>query len=170
LPLFPASFPYPVLVAQHMPASFTLPFANRMNDLCELQVVEASRPTSIEPGFVYIGKGGADMVVAQRGGKPTIIPKPENREFLWHPSVELLGRSVLENYDATHIVAIMLTGMGYDGSDAFAEIKKRGGRTIAESESSCVVFGMPAELISKGGASVVLPADRITKQVLAWLK
>jgi two-component system chemotaxis response regulator CheB len=84
--------------------------------------------------------------------------------------VELLGRSVLENYDATHIVAIMLTGMGYDGSDAFAEIKKRGGRTIAESESSCVVFGMPAELISKGGASVVLPADRITKQVLAWLK
>ncbi|MEN9757510.1 MAG: chemotaxis response regulator CheB [Pseudomonadota bacterium] len=170
LPLFPANFPYPILVAQHMPASFTLPFANRMNDLCELQVVEASRPTTIETGFIYIGKGGADMVVAQRGGKPTIIPKPENSQFLWHPSVELLGRSVLENYEASHIIAVMLTGMGYDGSDAFTEIKKRGGRTIAESEASCVVFGMPAELISKGGASVVLPADRITKQVLAWLK
>jgi two-component system chemotaxis response regulator CheB len=170
LPLFPANFPYPILVAQHMPASFTLPFANRMNDLCELQVVEASRPTTIEPGFIYIGKGGADMVVAQRGGKPTIIPKPENSQFLWHPSVELLGRSVLENYEASNIVAVMLTGMGYDGSDAFTEIKKRGGRTIAESEASCVVFGMPAELISKGGASVVLPADSITKQVLAWLK
>jgi two-component system chemotaxis response regulator CheB len=76
---------------------------------------------------------------------------------------------VLENYDASNIVAVMLTGMGYDGSDAFAEIKKRGGRTIAESEASCVIFGMPAELISKGGATVVLPADRITKQVLAWL-
>ncbi len=170
LPLFPANFPYPILVAQHMPASFTLPFANRMNDLCELTVVEASKPTPIEAGFIYIGKGGADMTVAQRGGKPTIIPKPENKEFLWHPSVELLGRSVLENYDATKIIAVMLTGMGYDGSDAFAEIKKRGGKTIAESETSCVVFGMPAELIKKGGASVVLPSDKVTKQILAWLK
>jgi two-component system chemotaxis response regulator CheB len=170
LPLFPADFPYPILVAQHMPSSFTLPFANRMNDLCELTVVEAAKPTTIEPGFIYIGKGGADMTVAQRGGKPTIIAKPENKEFLWHPSVELLGRSVLENYDAGKIVAVMLTGMGYDGSDAFAEIKKRGGKTIAESEASCVVFGMPAELIKKGGASVVLPSDRITKQILAWVK
>jgi two-component system, chemotaxis family, protein-glutamate methylesterase/glutaminase len=170
LPLFPADFPYPILVAQHMPSSFTLPFANRMNDLCELTVVEAAKPTAIEPGFIYIGKGGADMVVAQRGGKPTIIPKPENKEFLWHPSVELLGRSVLENYEASKVVAVMLTGMGYDGSDAFAEIKKRGGKTIAESEASCVVFGMPAELIKKGGATVVLPSDRVTKQILAWLR
>jgi two-component system chemotaxis response regulator CheB len=170
LPLFPADFPYPILVAQHMPASFTLPFANRMNDLCELTVVEAAKPTPIEPGFIYIGKGGADMIVAQRGGKPTIIPKPENKEFLWHPSVELLGRSVLENYDASKVVAVMLTGMGYDGSDAFAEIKRRGGKTIAESESSCVVFGMPAELIKKGGATVTLPSDRVTKQILAWMR
>ncbi len=168
LPLFPADYPYPVLVAQHMPSSFTLPFANRMNDLCELTVVEAAKPTTIEAGFIYIGKGGADMTVAQRGGKPTIIPKPENKEFLWHPSVELLGRSVLENYEASKVIAVMLTGMGYDGSDAFAEIKKRGGKTIAESESSCVVFGMPAELIKKGGATVVLPSDRVTRQILAW--
>lgn len=170
LPLFPADFPYPVLVAQHMPSSFTLPFANRMNDLCELTVVEAARPTAIEAGFIYIGKGGADMTIAQRGGKPTIIPKPENKEFLWHPSVELLGRSVLENYDASKVIAVMLTGMGYDGSDAFAEIKRRGGKTIAESEASCVVFGMPAELIKKGGATVTLPSDRITKQILDWMK
>jgi two-component system chemotaxis response regulator CheB len=170
LPVFPADFPYPVLVAQHMPSSFTLPFANRMNDLCELTVVEAAKPTTIEAGYIYIGKGGADMVIAQRGGKSTIIPKPENKEFLWHPSVELLGRSVLENYEASRVIAVMLTGMGYDGSDAFAEIKKRGGKTIAESEASCVVFGMPAELIKKGGATVVLPSDRITKQILAWMK
>jgi two-component system chemotaxis response regulator CheB len=170
LPLFPADFPYPVLVAQHMPSSFTLPFANRMNDLCELTVVEAAKPMPIEAGFIYIGKGGADMSVAQRGGKSTIIPKPESKEFLWHPSVELLGRSALENYDASKIIAVMLTGMGFDGSDAFAEIKKRGGKTIAESEASCVVFGMPAELIKKAGATIVLPSDRITKQILAWVR
>lgn len=170
LPLFPADFPYPVLVAQHMPSSFTLPFANRMNELCQLTVVEASKPTAIEAGFVYIGKGGADMVVTRRAGKATVISKPENKEFLWHPSVELLGRSVLEHYDAPQIIGVMLTGMGYDGADAFAEIKKQGGRTIAESEQSCVVFGMPAELIARGGASLVLSADKITNQVLSWVK
>lgn len=170
LPLFPADFPYPILVAQHMPASFTLPFANRMNDLCNLEVVEASKPTPIEPGYIYIGKGGADMTIALRGGKPTIVPKPENASFLWHPSVELLGRTALEVYEPSQIIGVMLTGMGYDGSDSFAEIKKRGGKTIAESEASCVVFGMPAELIAKNGATVILPADRVTKQILAWTR
>jgi two-component system chemotaxis response regulator CheB len=170
LPLFPVNFPYPILVAQHMPASFTLQFAARMNDLCAVQVVEVSSPRTLEAGFVYIGKGGADMVVVQRGGKPTVISKPENKEFLWHPSVELLGRSALEYYEASKIIAVMLTGMGYDGSDAFAAIKKQGGRTIAESEESCVVFGMPAELIAKDGATTILPADKVTERILTWVR
>jgi two-component system chemotaxis response regulator CheB len=62
----------------------------------------------------------------------------------------------------------MLTGMGYDGADAFTEIKKRGGRTIAEAQESAVVFGMPAELIERGGASVVLPAEKIAAQINVW--
>jgi two-component system, chemotaxis family, protein-glutamate methylesterase/glutaminase len=169
LPLLPADFPWPVLVAQHMPASFTLPFANRMNELCALQVVEAARPMPLEAGTIYIGKGGADMVVAQRGaGKPTVLAKPEAAEFLWHPSVELLGRSVLEHCDPSRVVAVMLTGMGYDGADAFAQIKKSGGRTIAEAEQTAVVFGMPAELIARGGASLVLPCEKIANQIIAW--
>ncbi|MDO9142239.1 MAG: chemotaxis-specific protein-glutamate methyltransferase CheB [Methylobacter sp.] len=170
LPLLPADFPWPVLVAQHMPGSFTLPFANRMNDLCHLQVVEASRPMPLERGTIYVGKGGADMVVASRAGKMTVLARPESSEFLWHPSVELMGRSVLENYDPARVIGVMLTGMGYDGADAFAEIKKKGGRTIAESEESCVVFGMPAELIKRGGASVVLHANKIANQIVAWAR
>ncbi|MBK5966353.1 chemotaxis response regulator protein-glutamate methylesterase [Thiocystis minor] len=168
LPLWPADFPWPILVAQHMPGSFTRPFAERMNSLCSLTVVEVDRPMAVEPGTVYIGKGGADMVVGQRAGRLTVLAKPESREFLWHPSVELLGRSVLEHCDPARVVAVMLTGMGYDGADAFAEIKKRGGRTIAESEQSAVVFGMPAELIARGGASLVLHADKIAAQVNVW--
>lgn len=168
LPLLPADFPWPVLVAQHMPASFTLSFAQRLNDLCALEVVEVSRPMTLEPGTIYIGKGGADMQVVQRNGKHVVIAKPENPEFLWHPSVELLGRSVVEHYDPANVLAVMLTGMGYDGADAFTEIKKRGGRTIAESEQSCVVFGMPAELIQRGGATLTLPAEKIATQINAW--
>jgi two-component system chemotaxis response regulator CheB len=169
LPLLPINMPWPVLVAQHMPASFTLPFAQRMNDLCPLQVVEANRPMALEAGYIYIGKGSADMVVVERNGKSTVIAKPENKDFLWHPSVELLGRSALEHYDPAKIVGVMLTGMGYDGADAFTEIRKRGGRTIAESEESSVVFGMPAELINRGGATVTLHADRIALQINACL-
>jgi two-component system chemotaxis response regulator CheB len=170
LPLLPADFPWPVLVAQHMPGSFTAPFAARLDGLCALQVVEAGRPMPVETGTIYIGRGGADMALARRGGKLTVLPKPENPEFLWHPSVELLGRSALEQVGAHKLVAVMLTGMGYDGADAFAQIKKGGGRTIAESEDTAVVFGMPAELISRGGASLVLPLDKVASQLKVWAK
>ncbi|HEY5512701.1 MAG TPA: chemotaxis-specific protein-glutamate methyltransferase CheB [Geomonas sp.] len=169
LPLLPQDFPWPILVAQHMPPAFTRPFAERMNGLCHLNVVEASQPMPVEPGTIYIGKGGADMVLGQRNGKLTVLAKPENSGFMWHPSVELMGRSALEFCDPVNLMAVMLTGMGYDGADAFAEIKKRGGRTIAESEASAVVFGMPAELIKRGGASVILPAEKIASQINVWV-
>jgi two-component system chemotaxis response regulator CheB len=168
LPLLPLDFPWPVLVAQHMPPSFTRSFADRMNGMCRLSVVEAAQPMAVEPGTVYIGKGGADMVLGQRNGILTVLAKPESREFMWHPSVELLGRSALECCVPSRVVAVMLTGMGYDGAEAFAEIKKRGGRTIAESEESAVVFGMPAELIKRDGASVVLHADKVARQLITW--
>ena len=168
LPILPADFPWPVLVAQHMPSTFTRPFADRMNGICHLSVVEAAQPMPVEPGTIYIAKGGADMVLGNRNGKLTVLAKPESKDFMWHPSVELLGRSALEFYDPTRVVAVMLTGMGHDGADAFTEIKKLGGRTIAESEKSAVVFGMPAELISRGGASLVLTSDTIARQLITW--
>ena len=108
------------------------------------------------------------MVLGPRAGKLTVIAKPENHSVLWHPSVELLGRSALEHCDPARVVAVMLTGMGYDGAEAFTEIKRRGGRTIAESQETAVVFGMPSELIERGGASLVLPADKIAAQINVW--
>jgi two-component system, chemotaxis family, protein-glutamate methylesterase/glutaminase len=163
-----ASFPWPVLVAQHMPAAFTRAFAERLNQCCALQVVEANGALPVETGKIYIARGGADMVVTNRAGRLTVLPMPENSQYLWHPSVELLGRSVLEHCDAKRVAAVMLTGMGYDGSDAFAEIRRRGGRTIAESEESAVVYGMPAELVAKGGASLVLAIEKVASQLSTW--
>ncbi len=168
LPVLPAEFPWPVLVAQHMPASFTRSFAERMDQRCALNVVEVAAPMQIEPGKVYFARGGADMVVNSRAGKLVVMPKPENGQFLWHPSVELLGRSALEHVEPSRIVGVMLTGMGHDGADAFAEIRRRGGRTIAESEESAVVFGMPAELIARGGATLTLAAERVAGQLKSW--
>jgi two-component system chemotaxis response regulator CheB len=169
LPQLPADFPWPVVVAQHMPANFTAPFAARMDSLCQLKVVEANRPMPLEAGTVYICKGGADTTIADRAGVPTLLARPENNAYLWHPSVELLGRSALEHYPASSIVAVMLTGMGHDGADAFAEVARRGGRTIAESRDSAVVFGMPAELIKRGGAREVLAADEVAARLREWV-
>lgn len=170
LPKLPADFPFPVVIAQHMPAYFTGPFAQRMNQNCRLEVVEVARPMDILPGTIYIARGGADTVVVVRAGKLMVLAKPESAQHLWHPSVELLGRSILEHCDAGHVIGVMLTGMGYDGADAFTEIKKQGGRTIAESEDSAIVFGMPKELIERGGATLVLPAEKIATQLISWAR
>jgi two-component system chemotaxis response regulator CheB len=170
LPKLPADYPFPIIVAQHMPGPFTRPFAARMNSICALEVVEAHRPMELLPGTIYIGKGDADVVIANRAGKLMALPKPENSNFLWHPSVEILGRSALEHCEASSLIGVMLTGMGYDGAEAFAEIKKQGGRTIAESEESAVVFGMPKELIDRGGATLSLPAHKIAAQLISWAR
>jgi len=168
LPKLDADFPLPVIVAQHMPASFTAPFAARMNAQCALNVVEVNKPMVLAAGQIYIGKGGADTVIANRVGKLMVLPKPPARELLYHPSVEMLGRSVLEHCNAEHVIAVMLTGMGGDGAEAFSELKRQGAYTIAESEDSAVVFGMPKELIERGGAKIVLPADKIAAQMIRW--
>ena len=168
LPYLPAEFPRPVLVAQHMLATFTKSFAERLDQMCPLNVVEVSTAMKIQKGTVYIAKGGADLVVSRRLNTLMVTPKPENAKFLWHPSIELLAQSILENCEPSKIIAVMLTGMGHDGADGFAEIRRRGGRTIAESEETAVVFGMPAELIQRGGAQAILPADEIAAQLVQW--
>ncbi len=169
LPQLPAHFPWPVVVAQHMPTSFTAPFAERLGWLCALRVVEAAQPMPLAAGTVYVCKGGADSIFTTRNGRPTLVSRPPDATQLWHPSVSLLGASALQLYAPQAIVGVMLTGMGSDGAEAFADIRQAGGRTIAESEQSAVVFGMPAELIRRGGASSVLPADRIAGQLIQWL-
>lgn len=169
LPFLPKEFPWPVIVVQHMPEAFTGPFAERMDKLCQLSVQEVRRPTFVESGNIYIARGGADCVIKKREGRIMLIPKPEDPKFLWHPSVDALGYSVIENLDCRTVIGVLLTGMGYDGADSFSEIKKRGGRTIAESEESAVVFGMPQELIKRGGATVVLPAEKISERLITWV-
>lgn len=168
LSVLPADFSYPVIVAQHMPAAFTGPFANRLNHLCALDVVEVSALQQVERGKVYIARGGADLVFTSRAGSLFLQPKPEDPNFRWHPSVELLGRSALECCHAEALIAVMLTGMGNDGAEAFSRIHANGGKTIAESELTAVVYGMPKELIERKGATLVLPAHKIASQLLHW--
>lgn len=170
LPGLPANFPWPVLVAQHMPPNFTGAFANRMNGLCRLTVRECVGTLPLEPGHVYIGQGGTDMAVVERLGRLAVQSRPETPGHPWHPSVDVLVQSAMAHVPAEHIVGVQLTGMGDDGARAMTDLKKQGGRTIAESKDTAVVFGMPAELIERGGASVVLPCGDVTRQLCHWIR
>ncbi len=170
LPRLSAQFPWPVLVAQHMPANFTDTFARRMDGLCALKVVEVSAPMPLQVGTVYIGRGGTDLVVTDRAGTLYASARPETPAVLWHPSVEILVETAMQHMPAQKLVGVMLTGMGNDGADAMARLHAAGGRTIAESADTAVVFGMPAELIDRRGASMVLPCTGIAAQLRIWLQ
>jgi len=169
LPLLPADFPWPVLLAQHMPRNFTGAFARRMDSLCALTVRECDSTLPLEAGHVYVGQGGTDMVVVERLGRLAVQPRPEDVRHLWHPSVDVLVDSAMAHLPAARIVGIQLTGMGYDGAEAMARLHRQGGRTIAESQETAVVFGMPAELIDRGGATAVLPAQEVARRLCHWV-
>lgn len=170
LPALPATLPWPVLVAQHMPSSFTGVFARRLNDLCAVSVVEVARQMPIEPGTVYIAKGDADLVVTRRGTGYSATPLPQSNEHIWHPSVTRMVESALAHLPANRLIAVQLTGMGDDGAEAMARVRAGGGMTIAQDEDTSIVFGMPHELIKRGGASLVLPCDAIAEQLVGWLR
>lgn len=165
LPQLPAEFPWPVLVAQHMPAAFTGPFAKRLDRQCGLQVVEVNRPMPLEAGTIYIGLGDADLIVSRRSTGAIAMSVPAQRDYPWHPSVERMVTSALDQYAATQLIGVLMTGMGRDGADAMTRLHKQGGRTIAEAESSAIVWGMPGELVRNGGAEQVRVVEEIAAAI-----
>jgi two-component system chemotaxis response regulator CheB len=165
----PADFPWPVVVAQHMPGSFTGPLARRLDGLCALQVQEASRPMPLAAGNVYVGKGDADVTLARRPSGLVVQPVPAHADYLWHPSVDRLVASALELVEPARLVGVLMTGMGRDGAVTMADMQVRGGRTIAESEETAVVWGMPGELVRAGGATVVARLEGIADALLGMV-
>ncbi|HEY6641370.1 chemotaxis-specific protein-glutamate methyltransferase CheB [Povalibacter sp.] len=161
----PQTFAWPILVAQHMPASFTGPLARRLDGICSVNVVEVTRPMLIEAGCVYIARGDADVVVSRRAAGLFAMPAPAKPDYPWHPSTDRLVRSAMEHVPARQLVGVLMTGMGNDGSAAMAQLRAEGGRTIAEAEETAVVWGMPGELVRAGGADWVVPLPRITEQL-----
>jgi len=162
----PGNFSWPILIAQHLPASFTGPFARRLDGLCALEVVEVAGPAPLRPGRVYIGRGDADLIVAPRAAGPIAMSAPAAADYPWHPSVERLVTSALAQVPAARLIGVLMTGMGSDGSVAMARLKSEGGRTIAEAESTAVVWGMPGELVMNGGAGVVAPLEDIANAII----
>jgi two-component system chemotaxis response regulator CheB len=161
----PSGFPWPVLIAQHMPSTFTGPLARRLDGLSALTVLEVAEPLLLKPGCAYIGRGGADLVVTRRAAGLVASSVPSNPDYLWHPSTDRLVRSAMACVPAVQLIGVLMTGMGDDGAEAMTLLHREGGKTIAEAEETAIVWGMPGELVQKGGADFIVALPGIAERL-----
>lgn len=164
IPKLPKDFSVPVVVAQHMPASFTGPFAERLNQLSQVTVKEAEEGEPIKQGVVFIAPGRGHMKLRKRGIE-TFITIFDNEEFIYRPSVDALMMSVAECFP-NRALGVILTGMGNDGLKGLVALRNAGGKILAQNEETCVVYGMPKSVVEAGIAHKVLPIEDIAGEII----
>jgi two-component system chemotaxis response regulator CheB len=153
---FPANFPLPIVMVQHMPAAFTLAFANRLNSLCKIKIKEAVNGDILQPGCAYLAPGGKQMVLDARGGKTSIkIINDESARITFKPSVDISFGSAAKVFNGD-VLGIILTGMGSDGKEGSRMLKEKGATIWSQDESSCVVYGMPQAVTNAGISTLAL--------------
>jgi two-component system, chemotaxis family, protein-glutamate methylesterase/glutaminase len=165
LPLFPTSFPLPILVVQHMPPLFTRLLAERLNATCQLRVEEAIEGDAVEPGKILIAPGDFHMRVASRGGVIRVCLDQSAQQNSCRPAVDALFASAAELYGGA-VLPVVLTGMGQDGLQGAKLLKARGARVLVQDEASSVVWGMPGAVVNAGLANRVLALDELVPEIL----
>lgn len=156
-----------IVIVQHMPEKFTKAFAQRLDSLCEIEVVEAEHNMRVLPGRAIVAPGGRHMQLKRSGAQyhVEVFDGPlVNRHI---PSVDVLFRSVAKTA-GRNALGIIMTGMGDDGAAGLLDMRSSGARTIAQDEASCVVFGMPKEAIKRGAAEQILPLTSMPEAILRW--
>ncbi|MFH7524823.1 chemotaxis response regulator protein-glutamate methylesterase [Aeromonas enteropelogenes] len=164
----PKDFPHPILLIQHMPATFTAAFAARLNGLCQIGVKEAEDGDVLKPGHAYLAPGGRQMLLEGRGAGARIRIVDGNDKVNYKPCVDITFASAAKTY-ADKVLAIVLTGMGADGRDGARLLKEQGSTIWAQDEASCVVYGMPQAVAKAGIASESLPLDKVAQRILVEL-
>lgn len=164
----PGDFPHPILLIQHMPATFTAAFAARLNGLCQIGVKEAEDGDVLKPGHAYLAPGGKQMLLEGRGPGARLRIIEGNDKVNYKPCVDITFASAAKTY-GDKVLAIVLTGMGADGRDGARLLKEQGATIWAQDEASCVVYGMPQAVAKAGIASESLPLDRVAQRILVEL-
>jgi two-component system chemotaxis response regulator CheB len=164
---FPATMPG-VVVVQHMPAGFTKMFADRLNQLCTMEVKEAESGDRVMPGRILVAPGAKQMRVIRSGGIYQVVCETGEKVSGHCPSVDVMMNSVAQHVGA-NAIGVMLTGMGADGADGMLAMRKAGARNVAQDETSSVVFGMPKVAFERGGAERLVPLDEMAATVLSLL-
>ncbi|MFW6113333.1 MAG: protein-glutamate methylesterase/protein-glutamine glutaminase [Actinomycetota bacterium] len=169
MPLFPEDTPAAVIIVQHMPGIFTRSFAERLSNNCKLPVKEAEEDDGLTPGRILIAPGGKDLIVSREGqGEGWVQLMNCRNKGGASPRIDTTMITAAEAYGSSSIGVIM-TGMGSDGARGIERIKTIKGNTIAQSEESCLVFGMPKVAIEGGFIDWVVPLEKIPEKVLELL-
>ncbi len=157
LTALPAGFPVPILLVQHMPASFTPAFAERLNGLCRIRVAEAHEGDSLRSGEALLAPGGRQLMVA-KGGRVHVIDGDDRVNY--KPCVDITFGSAARHYGGD-VLALVLTGMGSDGCEGARLLKQAGATVWAQDEASSVIYGMPMAVARAGLADEILPLNQI---------
>ena len=169
LPAFPADAPG-IVVVQHMPIGFTAAFAERLDTLCKMRVKEAAKGDRVLRGQILIAPGGKQhLSVIRSGGEYRIVLEEGPEVNFSRPSVDVMFESVARGV-GRNAAAALLTGMGKDGAAGLLAIRKSGGRTIAQNEATCVIYGMPQAAVQVGGADATAPLNEIPALLVNALK
>jgi two-component system chemotaxis response regulator CheB len=156
-----------IVIVQHMPEKFTAMFAERLNSLCKLEVQEAKDGDRVLPGRALIAPGGRHMMLKRSGAQYYVAVADGPVVNRHKPSVDVLFRSVAQ-IAGRNAMGVIMTGMGDDGARGMKEMHDAGAQTVAEDESTCVVFGMPKVAIDMGGVDKIVPLDRIPQEIIAY--
>jgi two-component system chemotaxis response regulator CheB len=162
----PAGFRATILVVQHIPRGFTHSLAERLDARSAIPVREATDGDLVEPGRVIIAPAGIHTRLRRRGARVRIVLDEEPRDALHRPSADVLMASAASVF-GPRTVGVVLTGMGSDGTEGLRAIKAAGGHTLAESEETCVIYGMPKAAVAAGVVSRIVPLDRMAEEILA---
>lgn len=168
LPAIPAVFP-PIVITQHMPAGFTAAFAERLDQICKISVKEAAAQDELTPGTAYIAPGDLHLKVASRGGRLVVTLSDGPKVSGFRPSVDVMFDS-LASCCGPRTVAIVMTGMGNDGSAGIRLLKKAGAATLAQDAESSVVYGMPKAAAETGCVDRVVGLDAIPSALVEALQ
>ena len=162
----PANFPYPILLVQHMPGTFTNAFAQRLNNNCEISVKEAEHGDILKPGCAYLAPGGKQMVVESMS-LPNIVLRDahEHEKDTYKPSVDITLNSLVDIYGGD-VLSIILTGMGSDGREGCEALHRKGAKVWAQDQDTCVVYGMPQAVAKANIAEKSIAIDNIASCIL----
>jgi two-component system chemotaxis response regulator CheB len=161
----PANFSKPIVMIQHMPATFTPAFAKRLDQMCKITVKEAEDGDALKPGVALLAPGGKQMLVDGRAGNAVVRVIDSEPSLTYKPSVDITFRSANKVFPAKTL-AIILTGMGADGREGARTLKTQGSEVWAQDEESCVVYGMPAAVVEAGLADKVLSLDDFSQAII----
>lgn len=162
----PAGFPAAVLVVQHIPRGFTKSLSERLDARSAIPVREARDGEAVERGTVLVAPAGIHTKLARRKGVVEIALDEEPRDALHRPSADVLMASAAGVY-GPHALGVVLTGMGADGTEGLRAIREKGGLTLAESEETCVIYGMPKAAIEAGVVRRAIPLERVAGEILS---